>query len=134
MKNLIFGSNGKVRAPLVALLIILVLLLGGEIGYGLMNNAGAVLTRDLSEPLGGVTAAKFNFDTGPGNLTIDRLTGGEPLLVGGTLQYLENLGEPARTLVSFNNQATLTLKWGDSGASCPGIHRVADPPQSRGLV
>ena len=120
MKKLFVGSNGKVRVTRVALLILLVLILGGMTGSSLMNNAGDVLTHDLAEPLGGVTAAKFDFNTGSGNLTIDRLTGGEPLLAGGTLQYLENLGEPTRTLVSFNNQATLTLKWGDSGAPCLG--------------
>jgi hypothetical protein len=120
MKNPLAGSHRKVRAPLVASSIILVLVLGGVTGCGLVNNADDVLTHDLSEPLGGVTAAKFDFDTGSGNLTIDRLTGGEPLLAGGTLQYLENLGEPTRTLVSFNDQATLTLKWGNSGAPCLG--------------
>lgn len=120
MKKLIVGSNWKVGAIRVVVFILLVLVLGGVSGCGLVNNAGDVLTHDLAEPLGGVTAAKFDFNTGTGNLTIDRLTGGEPLLAGGTLQYFENLGEPARTLVSFNNQATLTLKWNDNRAPCQG--------------
>ena len=120
MKNLFVGSSRKVRAPLVASLIISILMLGGVTGCGVVNNAGNVLTHNLSEPLGGATAAKLDINTGTGNLTIDRLTGGEPLLAGGTLQYLENLGEPARTLVSFTGQATPTLKWGDSGAPCLG--------------
>jgi len=120
MKNLFVGSHRKVRAPLVALLIILVVILSGESGCGLVNNAGNVLTEDLSEPLNDATTAKIDVDTGTGNLTIDRLTGGEPLLASGTLQYFENLGLPTRTLVSFLGQATLTLKWGDSGAPCLG--------------
>src|SRR5512135_1863191 len=114
MKKLSVGSNWKVWAIRVAALILLALLLGGLAGCGLTNNAGSVLTHELSEPLNGATAAKFNFHTGSGNMTIDRLTGGEPLLAGGTLQYLENLGEPNRSLVSFNNQADLTLKWNES--------------------
>ena len=120
MKNLFVGYSRKVRAPLVASLIISILMLGGVTGCGVVNNAGNVLTHNLSEPLGGATAAKLDINTGTGNLTIDRLTGGEPLLASGTLQYFENLGQPTRTLVSFLGQATLTLKWGDSGSPCAG--------------
>jgi predicted membrane protein len=86
----------------------------------MVANAGNVLTENLSEPLNDVTTAKIDVDTGTGNLTIDRLTGGEQLLAGGTLQYFENLGQPTRTLVSFLGQATLTLKWGDNGSPCAG--------------
>ncbi len=120
MKNLFVGSHRKVRASRVVSLIILVLILGGVSGCGLVNNAGNVLTENLSEPLNDATTAKIDIDTGTGNLTIDRLTGGEQLLASGTLQYFENLGLPTRTLVSFLGQATLTLKWGDSGAPCLG--------------
>jgi hypothetical protein len=101
-------------------LIVLVLILGGVSGCSLVNNAGNVLTENLSEPLNDATTAKVDIDMGTGNLTIDRLTGGEQLLAGGTLQYFENLGQPTRTLVSFLGQATLTLKWNDSGAPCTG--------------
>jgi len=71
-----------------------------------------VLTENLSEPLDGATTARVDVNAGDGNLTIDRLTGGEQMLVGGTLQYLENQGLPAWTLVSSNGQATLTLRGG----------------------
>ncbi len=96
-----------------------------------------VLTQDLSEPLGGVTTAKFDINTGTGNLTIDRLTGGEPLLAGGTLEYLENQGLPTRSLTTINGQATLTLR-GERHptdrvpfplGSLQRRNRVADPPQ-----
>ena len=120
MKNLFVGSHWKVRAFRIVSLSILVLILGGVSGCSLVNNAGNVLTENLSEPLNDATTAKIDIDTGTGNLTIDRLTGGEPLLASGTLQYFENLGQPARTLVSFLGQATLTLKWGDSGSPCAG--------------
>ena len=120
MVNLFVGPNRKVRAPLVALLLILALMLGGVTSCGLVNNAGSVLTHNLSEPLGDATAAKLDINTGTGNLTIDRLTSGEPFLASGTLQYFENLGLPTRTLDSSNGQSTLTLKWNDSGAPCTG--------------
>jgi hypothetical protein len=35
-------------------------------------------------------AARFDFNVGTGNLTIDHLAGGEQLLASGTLQYLES--------------------------------------------
>ena len=74
-----------------------------------------VLTDNLSEPLNGATTAKVDINAGDGNLTIDRLTGGEQVLAGGTLQYFEKQGLPTRTLVSSNGQATLTLKGGGAG-------------------
>jgi hypothetical protein len=74
-----------------------------------------VLTENLSEPLDGATTARVDVNAGDGNLTIDRLTGGEQMLVGGTLQYLENQGLPAWTLVSSNGQATLTLRGSGTG-------------------
>jgi len=118
MKNLFFDPNGKIRVRRAASLLILALLLGGLSGCGFMADAGNVLTHNLAEPLDGATAAKFDIYAGSGNLTIDPLTGGEPLLAGGTLQYLDSLGEPARTLVSFNGQADLTLKWGENSDPC----------------
>ena len=74
-----------------------------------------VLTDNLSEPLNGATTAKVDINTGTGNLTIDRLAGGEQVLASGTLQYFENQGPPTRTLNSSNGQATLTLRRGDTG-------------------
>jgi hypothetical protein len=76
-----------------------------------------VLTDNFSEPLNGATTAKVDINAGDGNLTIDRLTGGEQVLASGTLQYFENHGLPNRTLVSSNGQATLTLRGG--GAERP---------------
>ncbi|NPV06916.1 MAG: hypothetical protein HPY83_03000 [Anaerolineae bacterium] len=102
----------------MAVMICLILLLAATIGLASCASAtGDVLTYDLVEPLNGVTSARFNIDAGNGNLTIDWLTGGEPLLAGGTLQYLERQGQPMRTLVSFLGEATLTLEGGDQGQS-----------------
>lgn len=74
-----------------------------------------VLTHNLSEPLNGATTAKVEINAGDGNLTIDKLAGGEQVLASGTLQYLENQGAPACTLNTNNGQATLTLKRGGAG-------------------
>ncbi len=95
----------------VAWLTILVVLLGATAGCA-GAPSGNPLTEDFSEPLNGATAAKVDIQVGDGNLTIDTLTGGEQLLAGGTLQYFESQGLPARTLVMFNGQATLTLQAG----------------------
>ncbi|RPI33641.1 MAG: hypothetical protein EHM70_05395 [Chloroflexota bacterium] len=69
-----------------------------------------VLTQPLSEPLGGAKTAKVHIDVGDGNLTIDSLTGGEPVLANGMLQYLESQELPIRSVDTSNGQATLTLK------------------------
>ena len=76
-----------------------------------------VFTHNLAVPLNGATTAKININTGDGNLTIDRLVGGEQMLASGTLQYLESQGLPTRTLVSSNGQAALTLKANGAGQS-----------------
>lgn len=74
-----------------------------------------VLTDNLSEPLNGATTAKVDINAGDGNLTIDRFAGGEQVLASGTLQYFEKQGLPARTLVSSNERASLTLRSGATG-------------------
>jgi Cell wall-active antibiotics response LiaF, C-terminal len=111
MKATISGSNGMVPV------IIIALLLGAVSGCASQGSTsgGNVLTHNLSEPLNGATTAKVDINVGDGNLTIDRLTGGEQLLAGGTLQYLEDQGQPTRTLVSFLDQAALTLKASSAG-------------------
>ena len=74
-----------------------------------------VLTDKLSEPLAGATTAKVDVDIADGNLTIDKLTGGEQVLASGTLQYVEKQGLPTRSMNVRNGQATLTLKARGSG-------------------
>jgi hypothetical protein len=71
-----------------------------------------LLTEKLLEPHNGATAAKFDIHAGDGNLIIDCLTGGEPVLASGQLQYFEKQGLPKRSLVSSHDQVTLTLKGG----------------------
>jgi hypothetical protein len=74
-----------------------------------------VLTDNLSEPLNGATTVNVDIDAGNGNLSIDRLTGGEQVLASGTLQYLEKQGIPIRSVSTENGQASLTLKGGAGG-------------------
>ena len=74
-----------------------------------------VLTHNLSEPLNGATTVKVEISAGDGNLTIDRLAGGEQVLASGTLQYLENQGLPTRSVNRSNGQATLTLRASGKG-------------------
>lgn len=97
------------RQPLLAAMLIIALLLPGALAGCSSNGADSNLyTQDLFEPLGEVTTAKFDVNAGTGNLTIDRLTGGEPLLAGGSLEYLESQGVPTRSLTTINDQATLS--------------------------
>ena len=76
-----------------------------------------VLTYNLSEPLCGATTAKIDIDTASGNLMIDTLTGGEPVLASGTLEYVENQKMPTRSVDINNGQATFTLKSTSIGRS-----------------
>lgn len=69
-----------------------------------------VLVYNLSEPLCGATTAKIDIDTASGNLTVDTLTGGEPVLASGTLEYVENQQMPTRSVDINNGRAALTLK------------------------
>jgi hypothetical protein len=72
--------------------------------------AKKVLTHNLSEPLGETRTARFDIDTGTGNLAIDRLASGEGLLASGALEYLEKQDPPAWTVDARGGQSTLTLK------------------------
>lgn len=107
--------SGKTRRHNFALRVLCILLIGLIAGCAGSN----VLTHDLSEPLGDATAAKFDINTGTGNLVIDHLTGGEALLAGGSLEYLESQGIPTRTLTSISGQANLA--WTASGAQQTGF-------------
>lgn len=89
----------------MTLLALLLVTLAGCTGSG-----SSVLTQNLSEPLGSATTAKIEIDPGDGNLSIDQITGGEQALATGTLQYLENQGQPIHTVDTTSGQAALTLK------------------------
>jgi hypothetical protein len=71
-----------------------------------------LLIDTLSEPLNGATTAKVDINSGTGNLTIDPLPAGEPVLARGTLQYFEKQGLPAQSVGSENGQVDLTLSAG----------------------
>lgn len=90
-----------------------------------------LLTDILTEPLNGVNAARIVIDNESGNLIIDGLTGGDPLLVSGTLQYTQKQGAPVKILTSKDGITTFTVKVNrDTGrpwfrlpwASCNGAH------------
>lgn len=72
-----------------------------------------MLTQNLSVPVGAATTATLDFLTDAGNLIIDKLTGGEPLLASGTLQYFEKQGPPVLSASSENGQARLSVRSGD---------------------
>lgn len=101
----------------VTRLIILVLLLAATAGCS--STEQKVLDHTLTEPLGDVTTAKFEINPDNGNLTVDGLTGGEPLLAGGTLQYLESQGIPYRSLTTITDQANLV--WSANKAKASGF-------------
>lgn len=107
-------ANKKCRPGCIRVLAIVILFLvfGAVAGFIVFGNqdGGSVLTQNLSQPLGDAAAARFDFNVGTGNLTIDSLTGGEPLLAGGTLEYPENKGLPAETLVANGSLVTYALK------------------------
>jgi hypothetical protein len=74
-----------------------------------------VLTDTFSESLNGAATARIEIDAGDGNLTIDRLGGGEQALATGALQYMENSDKPNRTFVTSNGRAALTLRSRNGG-------------------
>lgn len=74
--------------------------------------ARTVLTEHFAEALNSATTAVVDIHAGDGNLAIDRLAGGEPVLASGTLQYMEKQGTPARSVSTSNGQVTLALRAG----------------------
>lgn len=82
--------------------------------------AKKVLTYDLSELLGGAKTAKADINTGSGNLTIGKLSGGGQFLVKGTLEYPEKQDLPTKTLDLADGRATLSIK--ASGGKRPWFH------------
>ncbi len=72
--------------------------------------AKKVLTHNLLEPLGDVTAAKIDISAGTGNLAIGGLAGGEQVLASGVLEYMEGQDPPTPAVNISNGRAALTLK------------------------
>ncbi len=72
--------------------------------------AKKVFTQNLSEPLGDSKDAKFDIDTGTGNVIIDGLANGDGLLASATLEYLEKQDPPAWSVDERDSQTVLTLK------------------------
>jgi hypothetical protein len=79
-----------------------------------------LLTHNLSENLCEATTMKVDIDIADGNLTIDKLNGGEQMLADGTLQYWEKQGRPIQSIEMTNRHATLTLKAKSTGR--PWLH------------
>jgi hypothetical protein len=107
------SKGGRMKIA-VAVVVGAVLLIGAALGVVFLRppSQSAVAVQELAEPLNEAHTSSLDFDLAQGNLAIDRLTGGEPLLVGGTLEYYENGGMPARSLSSMGGQATLALSVG----------------------
>ena len=76
-----------------------------------------LLTKDISEPLNGATAANIEITTGTGNLTVDDLPECEHVLATGALQYFEKQGPPTESVTTEGGQATLTLAATAAGRS-----------------
>ena len=117
MKAIKVGSSGKVSVLLIVLLAIIVLCVVGVVIFAPLAKTGKVLNYNLSEPLNGATTAKIDINPGDGNLMIGSITGSEPELANGTLQYLEKKGLPGRSLNTSNGITTLTLKANDAAAT-----------------
>ncbi len=104
------SKKSKFWPVLVPAIIIVVLSSNAAAGCTVLGKEARVLTLALSEPLGDATAARFEINTGTGNLAIDRLPDGEQLLASGALEYLEGQDLPASTVSSENGLAILTIK------------------------
>lgn len=74
--------------------------------------ASNVFVERLCEPLNDAKTARFYIDAGDGNLMVDQLISGEPVLADGSLQYMENQSVPVSNLIMTDGEATLTLKGG----------------------
>lgn len=77
--------------------------------------AKKLLNYNLLEPLGGITAAKVDINSGDGNLEIGSFSSQEPILVRGALQYREDHNPPESSLDRDADQATLTVISGGGG-------------------
>jgi hypothetical protein len=111
MNAVIAGSGGTMGV------IVLILLLGVLSGCAHTGGSSSskVLAEPLSEPLNGASTATATIDAGDGNLTIDRLAGGDDLLASGTLEYVEKQGLPTHSVNTRDGQAWLTLRGGSGG-------------------
>lgn len=105
-------SNRKVRPALAAVAVCLVLLLAAAIAITILansNSGGAVVTEDLSAPVGSATSANINLHRYSGDLTIAALSGSETLLAAGKLPYLDTQSL-TRAIDSSSAQAVLALE------------------------
>lgn len=75
-----------------------------------VNSKKKMLIYNLSEPLCGATTAKVDIDTASGNIMIQKLTGDEPLLASGTLEYGEDQDMPTRSVKTDEGQVAFTLR------------------------
>ena len=99
---------------LIAVALIVLFLIGAAVGvvFLLAPSESALAVQEIAEPLNEAHTSSLDLDLAQGNLAIDSLTGGEPLLVGGTLEYYENGGMPVRSFSSMGGQAALALSVG----------------------
>jgi hypothetical protein len=117
MKMLSVGSITVGTGGVLGGGIALVLLVGAILGFTFWKNSrgGKILTDTFLEPLGSAMEARVDINTNTGNLSLDRLTGSEDVLVDGTLQYMENQGLPTRSVDRSNGQVSFTLEASGQG-------------------
>ena len=105
-------KKSKIWVILIPIIVIISLVVIALVALTILENngGGKVLTQNLSQPLGDATAAKYDLNTGTGNLTIDSLPRGQQLLASGTVQYLEDHGFPSGILDMNKGLYTFSLK------------------------
>src|SRR5512143_2969292 len=69
-----------------------------------------LFTDEFSEPINGETRASIDIHAGDGNLTIDGLSSGEPVLASGSLEYFEDQGSPTRDLEVKDGEVCLSMR------------------------
>lgn len=102
------STKTKTLMNLIRLVAAGVLLLAGLAGCA--SAESDVLTLNMSEPLNGITNAKVEIDPGDGNLTVDTTISSEQELASGTLQYLENQGQPVNTVETDSELPVFIVK------------------------
>lgn len=65
---------------------------------------------EFSEPINGEKRALIDIHAGNGNLTMDGLSGGEPVLASGRLEYFEDQGSPTRHLEVKDGDLCLSMR------------------------
>jgi hypothetical protein len=110
MNKTSLGSNPFGPAQVLGGSILLILLLGSLTGCAGNQANKNILTQAFSEPLGGASASKVDIHTRSGDLIIGSLDGHEDALASGSVQYLKNQAQPARSVSMSDGLTAFTLR------------------------